>query len=146
MGELKKTVSDSSECKMEIEDGAELKEINKNSQKSEETPTLKVIIKEFARQNIKEKENQPLNSNDTKTVEKEETTSRWRSCTQSAEMNGQRSQVPLRGSWYQRSHCAAQTRESSEGVTALARLSRAGKSNKFADNCLKNTIFNKFGI
>merc|ERR1711974_55618 len=72
--ELKKTVSDSNECKMEIEDGAELKEINKNSQKSEETPTLKVIIKEFARQNIKEKENQPLNSNDTKTVEKEETT------------------------------------------------------------------------
>merc|ERR1719432_151144 len=34
---------------------------------------MKVIIKEFARQNIKEKENQPLNSNDNKTVEKEET-------------------------------------------------------------------------
>merc|ERR1719432_671446 len=34
---------------------------------------MKVIIKEFARQNIKEKENQPLNSNDNKIVEKEET-------------------------------------------------------------------------
>jgi len=41
---------------MDIEDVTELKEVNKNSQKSEETPTMKVIIKEFARQNIKEKE------------------------------------------------------------------------------------------
>ena len=72
--ELKKTVSESSDSIMEIEDVTELKEVNKNSQKSEETPTMKVIIKEFARQNIKEKENQPLNSNDNKTVEKEETT------------------------------------------------------------------------
>ena len=73
--ELKKTVSENSDSIMDIEDGTELKEVNKNSQKSEETPTLKVIIKEFARQNIKEKENQPLsNSNDNKTVEKEETT------------------------------------------------------------------------
>ena len=71
--ELKKTVSESSESVMEIEDGNELKEVNENGQKSEETTTLKVIIKEFARQNIKEKENQPLNSNDNKTVEKEET-------------------------------------------------------------------------
>jgi len=71
--ELKKTVSESSESVMEIEDGNELKEVNENCQKSEETTTLKVIIKEFARQNIKEKENQPLNSNDNKTVEKEET-------------------------------------------------------------------------
>merc|ERR1712018_654297 len=73
--ELKKTVSENSDSIMDIDDGTELKEVNKNSQKSEETPTLKVIIKEFARQNIKEKENQPLsNSNDNKTVEKEETT------------------------------------------------------------------------
>jgi len=70
--ELKKTVSESSESVMEIEDGNELKEVNENCQKSEETSTLKVIIKEFARQNIKEKENQPLNSNENKTVEKEE--------------------------------------------------------------------------
>ena len=72
--ELKKTVREGSDSIMEIEDGTELKEVNKNSQKSEETPTMKVIIKEFARQNIKEKENQPLNSHDSKTVEKEETT------------------------------------------------------------------------
>merc|ERR1712203_15363 len=72
--ELKKKVSESSDSIMETEDGTELKEVNKNSQKSEDTPTLRVIIKEFARQNIKEKENQPLNSNDNKTVEKEETT------------------------------------------------------------------------
>ena len=71
--ELKKTISESDDSMMEIEDGAELKEVNKNSQKSEETPKIKVIIKDFARQNIKEKENQPLNSNDNKTVEKEET-------------------------------------------------------------------------
>ena len=72
--ELKKKVSESSDSIMETEDGTELKEVNKNSQKSEETPTLRVIIKEFARQNIKEKENPPLNSNDNKTVEKEEKT------------------------------------------------------------------------
>ena len=72
--ELKKTVSESSESVMEIEDGNELKEVYENCQKSEETPILKVIIKEFARQNIKEKENQPLNSNEIKTLEKEETT------------------------------------------------------------------------
>jgi len=72
--ELKKTVCENSDSIMEIEDGTELKEVNKNSQKSEEIPTMKVIIKEFARQNIKEKENQPLNSNDSKPVEKEETT------------------------------------------------------------------------
>jgi len=73
--ELKKTVSENSDSIMDIDDSTELKEVNKNSQKSEETPTLKVIIKEFARQNIKEKENQPLsNSNDNKIVEKEETT------------------------------------------------------------------------
>ena len=71
--ELKKTVSENSDRIMEIEDGTELKEVNKNSQISEDVPTMKVIIKEFARQNIKEKENQPLNSNDNKTVEKEET-------------------------------------------------------------------------
>jgi len=73
--ELKKTVSENSDSIMDIDDSTELKEVNKNSQKSEETPTLKVIIKEFARQNIKEKENQPLsNSNDNKIEEKEETT------------------------------------------------------------------------
>ena len=72
--ELKKKVSESSDSIMETEDGTELKEVNKNSQKSEETPMLKVIIKEFARQNIKEKENQPLNSNDNKTIEQEEKT------------------------------------------------------------------------
>ena len=72
--ELKKKVSESSDSIMETEDGTELKEVDKNSQKSEETPTLKVIIKEFARQNIREKENQPLNSDDKKTVEKEEKT------------------------------------------------------------------------
>ena len=72
--ELKKTISESDDSMMEIEDGAELKEVNKNSQKSEETPKIKVIIKDFARQNIKEKENQPLNSNDNTTEEGEETT------------------------------------------------------------------------
>jgi len=58
--ELKKAVSENSDRIMEIEDGTELKEVNKNSQISEDVPTMKVIIKEFARQNIKEKENQPL--------------------------------------------------------------------------------------
>ena len=72
--ELKKTISESDDSMMEIEDGAELKEVNKNSQKSEETPKIKVIIKDFARQNIKEKENQPLNSNENTTEEGEETT------------------------------------------------------------------------
>ena len=72
--ELKKTISESDDSTVEIEDGAELKEVNKNSQKSEETPKIKVIIKDFARQNIKEKENQPLNSNENTTEEGEETT------------------------------------------------------------------------
>merc|ERR1712198_343485 len=70
-----------------------------------------------------------------------ETTLRWLSCTPSAEMNGQRSRAQLRGSWCQRSRCAAQTRASSEGVTARARLSRAGKSNKFAQKMSQKYYF-----
>merc|ERR1712013_774914 len=51
----------------------------------------------------------------------EETTLRWPSCTRSAATSGLRSQVQLRANLYQRSRCAAQTRESSEGVTAQVR-------------------------
>ena len=48
---------------MDAEDCSELKEVTENNQKGEDTPTLKVIIKEFAKQSMKEKENLPLNNN-----------------------------------------------------------------------------------
>merc|ERR1711911_176153 len=62
----------------------------------------------------------------------EGTTSRWRSCTPSVETNGKRSQVPSRESWFPKSRCVAQTRASSEGVTAPVRWSRVAKSKKVA--------------
>ena len=65
--EVKKRVSESL---MDAEDCSELKEVNKNCQKGEDTPTLKVIIKEFAKQSMKEKENLPLNNNENMTKEK----------------------------------------------------------------------------
>ena len=58
--EVKKRVSESL---MDAEDCSELKEVTENNQKGEDTPTLKVIIKEFAKQSMKEKENLPLNNN-----------------------------------------------------------------------------------
>merc|ERR1712158_13554 len=51
---------------------------------------------------------------------------------QAEETNGKRSQVPSRESWFPKSRCVAQTRASSEGVTALVRWSRVAKSNKLA--------------
>merc|ERR1711963_860456 len=58
--DVKKRVSESL---MDAEDCSELKEVTENNQKGEDTPTLKVIIKEFAKQSMKEKENLPLNNN-----------------------------------------------------------------------------------
>merc|ERR1712223_724556 len=58
--EMKKRVSESL---MDVEDCSELKEVNENSQEGGDIPALKVIIKEFAKQSIKEKENLPLNNN-----------------------------------------------------------------------------------
>merc|ERR1711936_478340 len=75
-------------------------------------------------------EYQPLGTVTTRPTEG--TTSRWRSCTPSVETNGKRSQVPSRESWFPKSRCVAQTRVSSEGVTALVRWSRVAKSNKVA--------------
>merc|ERR1711899_226033 len=65
--EVKKRVSESL---MDVEDCSELKEVTENSQKGEDTPALKVIIKEFAKQSMKEKENLPLNNNENLTKEK----------------------------------------------------------------------------
>merc|ERR1711963_740947 len=47
-----------------------MKEVTENCQKGEDTLTLKVIIKEFAKQSMKEKENLPLNNNENVTKEK----------------------------------------------------------------------------
>ena len=58
--EVKKRVSESL---MDPEDCSELKEVTENSQKGGDIPALKVIIKEFAKQSMKEKENLPLNNN-----------------------------------------------------------------------------------
>jgi len=65
--EVKKRVSESL---MDAEDCSELKEVTENSQKGEDIPALKVIIKEFAKQSMKEKENLPLNNNENMTKEK----------------------------------------------------------------------------
>merc|ERR1711899_92497 len=65
--EVKKRVSESL---MDAEDCSELKEVTENCQKGEGTPALKVIIKEFAKQSMKEKENLPLNNNENLTKEK----------------------------------------------------------------------------
>merc|ERR1712004_516948 len=66
--EVKKRVSESL---MDPEDCSELKEVTENSQKGEGTPALKVIIKEFAKQSMKEKENLPLNNNQNQNITKE---------------------------------------------------------------------------
>ena len=65
--EVKKRVSESL---MDPEDCSELKEVTENSQKGGDIPALKVIIKEFAKQSMKEKENLPLNNNENITKEK----------------------------------------------------------------------------
>ena len=65
--EVKKRVSESL---MDAEDCSELKEVTENNQKGEDIPALKVIIKEFAKQSMKEKENLPLNNNENITKEK----------------------------------------------------------------------------
>ena len=65
--EVKKRVSESL---MDPEDCSELKEVTENNQKGEDIPALKVIIKEFAKQSMKEKENLPLNNNENMTKEK----------------------------------------------------------------------------
>merc|ERR1719153_1644594 len=80
---------------------------------------------------------------ETKTTRQtEETTLRWPSCTRSAETSGLRSQVQLRANLYQRSRCVAQTRESSEGVTALVRGSLAPRSKKLLKYCESAILIN----
>merc|ERR1712186_166755 len=63
-------------------------------------------------------------------------------CTRSAETSGLRSQVQLRANLFQRSRCAAQTRESSEGVTAQVKGSLAPRSKKLLKYCKSAILIN----